>query len=556
MQVFKRIGEAQRLLILNNIGQLYDSTNLASPILSIAGMTDFSSITLFNRAYITPHNGVTGLSGEKVYVYEGSGVARPAAGAAPVSSGLSITNSTVSGSIEEGIRLLAVAYETTSGYLTKLGAFNNLVTSGGKKLNVAAIPIGPTGTVARILVSTKRLLSFNGDFIHQIYYFIPNGRIANNIDTTSNDTIDYYDADLVTDASFLLDQLEAIPAGVGIGEYNSRLLVWGEDANSCIIRVSQPGEPEAVTEGDGFVTVNPGDNSAGVKNCFGFDPLLIIQKSNRTYWTQDNSDVASTWPVKGLDDAIGTEPHGVAQILDYGHKLEGIVITAHQTGLRVFNGNFSSVPLTYNIDDLWARITKLAINTIEVVIDADNYELFAAIPLDGATTPSHILYGNFNEGLSSETVKWDLWTFPRAPQTILIDIDNTSKKTILKFGSLAGNIYKLDESQLSDFGTAIDSWIETALLPGDNDDSVLHFTGVRVRANGSGILGVTVRGLDNALSATGESITLASASGKGLFSGFNFTSERASVKLRVFNSGDFYKLTKASIYVAPAWEQR
>src|SRR5512141_2355373 len=54
MAVYKRIGEAQRLLILNAAGQLYDSTNLSTPILYIAAMSDFSMETMFNRAYITP----------------------------------------------------------------------------------------------------------------------------------------------------------------------------------------------------------------------------------------------------------------------------------------------------------------------------------------------------------------------------------------------------------------------------------------------------------------------------------------------------------------------
>ena len=555
-QIYKRIGEAQRLLILDSSGHLFDSTALGSPILTIAAMTDFSSVTLFNRAYITPHNSVTGLSGESIYVYDGSGVARLAAGAAPTGFTLGLADSTVSGTIDQGIHLVGVAFETASGYITAPGGFNQITNVGDRKLNVSSLPIGPTGTVARVLVSTRRLLSFNGDFVHQIYYFIPNGRIGNNSDTSSNDTIDYYDADLEEDASYLLDQLATIPAGVGIGEYNAKMIVWGEDAHNCIVRVSFSGEPESIAATDGFITVNPGDNSAGIKNSFGFDPLLIVQKSNRTYWTQDNGDVAATWPVKGLDDAIGTEPHGVAQILDYGHKLQGIVITAHKTGLRVFNGNFSAIPLTFNINDIWARITKTAVNTIEVVVDANGYELYAAIPLDGATSPSHILYGNFNEGLDAEKIKWDLWVFPRAPRTIVVDVDDTSKETVFKFGSLAGNIYKLNASQLSDFGTIIDSWIETALLPGDNDDSILHFTGARVRANGSGILGVSVRGLDGILTATGESLTLTGASGKGLFSGFNFTSERAAVKFRVSSSGNFYKLTRASIYVTPLWEQR
>jgi hypothetical protein len=40
MEVYKRIGEIQRLIILSTTGNLYDSTNLITPILNIH-MTDF-----------------------------------------------------------------------------------------------------------------------------------------------------------------------------------------------------------------------------------------------------------------------------------------------------------------------------------------------------------------------------------------------------------------------------------------------------------------------------------------------------------------------------------
>src|SRR3954469_3177621 len=46
--VYKRIGEAQRLLLLDATGQLFDSTNLVTPILSIAAMVDFSVEVMFN----------------------------------------------------------------------------------------------------------------------------------------------------------------------------------------------------------------------------------------------------------------------------------------------------------------------------------------------------------------------------------------------------------------------------------------------------------------------------------------------------------------------------
>jgi hypothetical protein len=513
-------------------------------------------VVLFNRAYITPHDGVTGLAGESVYVYSGSGVARAAAGTAP-SATLVVSDSAASGNVEEGIHLLGYVFESASGYLSSPGGFAAITNAGGKKLNVDTIGVGPAGTVARVLIATRALaVDFLGDYIHQTWFIVPNGRIANNTDVNLLNTLSFFDLDLEDSADFLFDQLATIPAGVGIGEYNSHMIVWGENANPSIVRVSTSGEPESFDEAEGFITVNPGDASSGVKNCFEHNSLLIIQKSQRSYYSSDNDELADTWPVKGFDDACGTGPHGVAQVLDYGEKVENLVITAHQSGLRVFNGTFGQTPLTYPIDDLWGRINKKYFHTIQVHIDAFNNELYAVIPLDAATSPSHVLYGDFSEGLNAENIKWDLWELPRAPSTIVVDVDNTTEEAVIKWGSIAGNIYKFDSSQLTDFTNAIESYAEMALLPDGGDDTVLHFTGVRLRVKGSGTLLVTVRGLDDVLTTSGESITLSATPGKAIWSGFNFTSERAAVKVRVATASHWFQLNRFVLYAAPAWEQK
>ena len=49
---WRRIGEADRQFLLDSSGQLFDSTDLVTPILTIATMTDFGLISMFNRAYI------------------------------------------------------------------------------------------------------------------------------------------------------------------------------------------------------------------------------------------------------------------------------------------------------------------------------------------------------------------------------------------------------------------------------------------------------------------------------------------------------------------------
>lgn len=89
---YKRPFSDNRILILTDGGNLYDSTNLITPILQIDEMTDFALVNLFDNAYISPHNGDTGLEDEVVYIYDGTTI-RAAGGEAP--NGFDLTLSLV-----------------------------------------------------------------------------------------------------------------------------------------------------------------------------------------------------------------------------------------------------------------------------------------------------------------------------------------------------------------------------------------------------------------------------------------------------------------------------
>ena len=216
--------------------------------------------------------GFEGLPGEKIYVYEGSGVARPAGGMAPGTP--MVATQGLAGKMVGG-RLFSVAFETQSGHIGAMGGFTaiGLPAEGGFKVDLSAIPLGPPGTVARVLFACKDVRGFAGDYENQTWYFIPEGRIPNNIDSAL--TVDFYDADLQVEASYLLDQLDTIPAGVGINIYRGRLITWGEDANESVIRASKPGQPESFSEIEGFCTVNPGDAGGGVRYWFEYRTQLI-----------------------------------------------------------------------------------------------------------------------------------------------------------------------------------------------------------------------------------------------------------------------------------------
>lgn len=555
-KIYRIFGQAQRLLLLDNAGNLYDSTNLVTPILTIGGMTDFSVVSLFDRAYITPHDGITGLAGDKVYVYTGAGVARGAAGAAPTGFTLGLADSGISGKVEAGIHVVGVCFGTNTGFTTAPGGFKAITNAGDLKLNVTLLPIGPSYVTSRVLVMTKIIDDFNGDFQAQTYYLVPNGTISDNSTTTA--TIDCYDTELQADVSYLLDQMPTIPAGCAIGAYNGRLVVGGENANQSTLRASKAGQPESVDSTEGFCNINPGDSGAGIKNFFVHRDSLVVQKSQRSYFVADTGDSAVFWKPTELDMSVGAEPHSVGLILDYGQTMEDVTIVGDRKGLRVFNGTFSGI-LSYNIDDLWARINSAAFQTVEVVVDPVGCKIYCAVPLDAATAPSHVLVADYNDGLSEKTIRWMPWVFPVAPQSIVVDLDNTTKQPVMKYAGYTGNVYKMSSAVGTDFSTAIDHWFEMAYFPHETSkgtkEGIYHFGGVSIRIRGNGSLAITLRSQDNAKTLTAIPYSLASAPGIDIFRQFNFQAQKCAVKCRLVNANEQMICTKFSLLTKWLWSE-
>ena len=81
-------------------------------ILTVSEATDFDLEQYYNRAFITPSNGSTGIPSEFVYVYTGSQeTLRKAAGVKP-STGFNVVASATDGVVEAGTHIFAWCYET------------------------------------------------------------------------------------------------------------------------------------------------------------------------------------------------------------------------------------------------------------------------------------------------------------------------------------------------------------------------------------------------------------------------------------------------------------
>lgn len=551
--VYKRVGEVSRLIILDNTGKFFDSTDLVNPILNIPAATDFSMLVLYNRAYITPHNGTKGLPGEFLYVYDGS-VARKAAGTLPSSFTLGAATSATSGKVEAGLHLFAVAYETESGFISRPGPeiFAQYTAPGSYKVDISNIPTGPTGTAYVWILATQVIETYDGNQENWEMFFVPNGRVVNG---TSTLTVDFYDTDLVSTADYLLDELDEIPATVGLSEYQGRLVAWTEDDQNSIIRVSKAGEPESVSEIDGYILARPGEGGE-VTNVEEFRGLLYILKGNKFYVTQNNGYEPNTWVVTDIDNGIGTGVHGIATILDTQGNTKDQLIFASYSGLQLFNGTLADKELSWKIHDVWKRININYFKYVQVVVDSVNEKVYVTVPLDSATAPSHILYGDYQDGLDADNIKWSIWSVPNAPTCILVDTSTSTGFPVFKFGSTVGNIYIFNKTRTNDYNTTIAWSLKTTYASSDESGIILHFSGIRLRCWGAGNLGVIAYSLDDALSFIAPSITLSASPGREFSRLIDIQNEKCSIYLSLNSADKYISLRKISLFARPLWNSR
>lgn len=401
-------------------GEIYhvvDSTTVFGPILTKAGMTDFGFVQFAGRGYITPFTSYTfspaniekGLQNEFLYVYLGDGTAaRKAAGNPPTAGSLTIVNGT--GATDAGFHLFGVLYETDTGFLTAPSRFTGFTTLATNGVSFSGIPTSPDSfVVARRIVATKKILNYNGDTTGYQYFMLPNGRIPDNVTTTLSN-ITFFDADLLEDASHLIDNFAEIPAGVGVTLYHDRLILYTSFTDISLIRVSAPGEPEAINQINGLL-IMPLDGNP-VTNAQEMRDVLYTFKRNRTASWVDNDDVPSSWPMSMIDYGLGCPVHGIATVLDSGSSNVDFLLVTTYGGIMIFNGRYSDPPLTWKIEDFWDAQNRNNFRRIQIVNDTVGGFIFCALP------DRRLLEGNYNNGMNPKDIRWTVYKFDIEVTTI------------------------------------------------------------------------------------------------------------------------------------------
>ena len=370
-------------------------------------MTDFNVVSWAGRAYITPFhtdaNGIEkGLQNEFLYVYKGDGVAARKAAGNPPTGTITVANG-AAGAMDAGLHLFGVVFESDTGWLSAPAAFNQFTTTEGITVSFSTIPVSlQSHIVKRHIVATRKIEGFNGDLDGYEYFFIPDATINDNV-TTVLANVGFFDIDLLENASHLLDNFSEIPAGVGLCTYHSRLCITTTFSDISIAYLSAPGEPEDINQVDGLLIV-PLDGNP-ITNCTEFRDVLYLFKPVRTVGYHDNQDVPATWESFVVDEANGTTVHGIGTVLDSGSVNVDYLIIGNYNGVMLFNGGFSETELTYKIYDFWHALDRTLFRAIEIVNDTITSRFYVVLPT------GNILFCDYEDGLSHESVKWAHWTY-------------------------------------------------------------------------------------------------------------------------------------------------
>ena len=497
------------------------------------------------------------------------------------------------GKIERGYHVIALAYETDSGYITAPGPSSGsgktinvnflvfLVTKDKRVLTITGIPASPPSGTAKIhILASKAIVKkrYTGNPNDYELFFVPKtsgGEVA--VGTTTA-TINFFDADLVASADFLKDNLSQLPAGVAmIATSTGRLGIMGVNSTSSVVPVdpdapgnppgnntvlwmSKGGEPESISATDGFVIVKPGGE--GLRNSAEYRGLIYLYKQSRTYATQDNGDLPSTWEIQSIDNSVGADSHSVSVSLGADSSTNDQIIVGARSGLELFTGTYAERNLSWKIKEIWDSINDADFYLTEIANDPTNNLLYVICKTstDSKThVPDTILFGDYNEGLDSENIKWSKWQISDGTiPAYSILTRSTDAGVLLNLASGGGNLYSYTygDNLVTDDGDEITNSLELWRMRYTDDGGVSQIVGYRARVLGNGTLTPTIYGPEDATSVTLASTALTTSVVNNIWIPTNVVVDSGSLKLVLTGTNRSLLISYIWVYGNAIWTTR
>ncbi|HTZ74704.1 MAG TPA: hypothetical protein VMB47_12340 [Candidatus Aquilonibacter sp.] len=339
--------------------------------------------------------------------------------------------------------------------------------------------------------------------------------------------------------AFLIDNIEIFPTN--------------EPLNASIVRASGTEEPEAYDGVTGFMSIAENDGQC-IRAAFSLRNNLYFVKERSMYVTAtDGVNEPSLWTVEQVSNEVGSPSvHGV------GLGEEWAVI-AGRSGLYLFDGS-EPVKLSQEIQPTWDAINWEFAQNLWVQVDTQHKKIYVGVPMGAAAQPNLVLMLDYTEGFGDPLIamltapersrKWAPWNIS-ANSCGLIERPNGTAQMFLGSNDSSGKTYQLTPGQLSDDGSAINSFYSTAFLAATGLSGRNLFGYLTAYVQGAGALSITGFSPGDTTSTVLGSWALASPSARDMEQFTNFLAERVSFQLGTNAVGSWFSVTKLVPWAKP-----
>lgn len=338
--------------------------------------------------------------------------------------------------------------------------------------------------------------------------------------------------------------------------YVDELDIFPEDEPfaESVAYVSQPDDPEGIDGVKGLVIPTENDGQA-VRCCFVQRGFLYLVKERGLHVTQDDGNDPADWMVQRVSEKVGTTS---SRGVDLGDDWATI---ANEKGLWLFTGGEMSDKnnLADEIRSTWKAINWQYGSLVQVKVDLRRKRIHVMVPFTGSTVINRCFTLDYTEGFGNPIEnggvgrKWSIWNIPAASVEILQRANGVED---VIFGSSApapasGSASRLNDTQRSDNGVAINSYYQTA-YPASESGTRLEFGYLTANVTGAGTLALRLyRGNQGDLKDL-RGFTLDANGFKSLERKISEERERLAIRFGTNAVGEHFELNHLVLWVKGA----
>ena len=482
----------------------------------------------------------------------------------PSTFSFTATDHASAGNVTAGSHRVAYRVLTRNGYLAPLsptpsGVFTpvSVTATGDQRIQFGFTSISWPIEAAQVFMFMTTTTNLNR------YYRVPDANFAvpgGGSPYTYSAYIDISDLELETvGAAVESDELNLFAQNyLGVGPFNPHSVAELGNRMAYIATVegidqmyaSEPNQHQVITA-DQHVVSLPGFRR--IVAAAMIRSAIYILGPNWTYVTTDNGRKPVEWPaIQIVDGQIGTPaPRGVSV-----NTAQGYMWVAHPNGMYLFSGGkYPDRPVSWFVQDWWARINWSNPTDIEVVDQPHLQRVLVRAPLDGTPLRDYLFVFDYTVGVSPEEINFTPWKLAAgALSGVAVYEHPTTKRLELMTATSAGLLLRqkqpTDTTPYADQAGAFTTTYQPAYQPerGADVGQVLRFHAFDARVRGSGTLLVTAYGADPAKTFS-TSLTLTATPGKDQSKRLALQSEAASLKFST-ESG-WFNLSWLKVYFTP-----